>query len=257
MEMIQKIDNYQILEQLGFEEETTIFKAQKANEIFTIYISPYRGENRYAAFEENAKKIIKINHCNIRKIFKVGKEKNYFYYVKNYLKEYNTLLDMIYNETRKFEQFEVINIICQVALALEYAAQFGIVHGLLHPYKVEFSNEKPFICFANSYEFPFKVVGRPVFASPECVIGKSKEVTSDIFSLGSIAYFMTTGVFPFEEKTSVLLIQAILKKKPLPIAKYNTKISVKMCKIIKKMMAKKVKKRYQHYSQIVQDLQSI
>ncbi|WP_372370124.1 protein kinase [Candidatus Uabimicrobium sp. HlEnr_7] len=250
MKFFEKVNGYQIIEQIN--PSYNVFKAKKGNKFFAVYISIKRNDD--TIFEHDIKKIIALKNTNIRTVYDVGKINGSLYYVKQYFSEYNTIFDNIYCQGRTFNESNILQIIIQIAKALDYASQFKIIHGLLHPNKIIISNEIPYVCLANRRNY---VIGRPMFASPERVMGKDFGLQSDIFSLGSISYFMATGEFPFKATPSVLLLQEIMKKEPKAITKYNPSISSKTCKVIKKMMAKSLKKRYQNYSHLLQDLQNI
>ena len=195
-----------------------------------------------------------LDHKNIRKIHDVGRIDGCLYYAKEYFEDYSTIGYAVFCENRIFNETEIIELIRPVALALDYAAQFDLVHGWLTPHKVILSQNTPYICLSSPYRHG-SVMGNPAFASPEHLTNQELGIQSDIFSLGSIAYFMATGRLPFRENTALGLMNAILKKKPLRVTKINSDISKKMSKVIDKMMAKKLKKRYSSYRQLVEDLE--
>ncbi|MDZ7637367.1 MAG: serine/threonine-protein kinase [Bryobacterales bacterium] len=59
--------------------------------------------------------------------------------------------------------------------------------------------------------------GTPAFMAPEIALGTSRaEATSDIYSLGCVAYWLLTGVDVFEETSPMGVMFAHAKEKPLP-----------------------------------------
>lgn len=59
--------------------------------------------------------------------------------------------------------------------------------------------------------------GTPAFMAPEIALGTSRaEATSDIYSLGCVAYWLLTGTDVFEEKAPMQVMFAHAKEKPTP-----------------------------------------
>jgi len=61
------------------------------------------------------------------------------------------------------------------------------------------------------------LVGTPQYMSPEAILGEpAVDTRSDIYSLGSVAYYLLTGRPPFEARTTMRLLYDHLQKKPEP-----------------------------------------
>ena len=63
------------------------------------------------------------------------------------------------------------------------------------------------------------IAGTPRFSSPEQAEGKDLDFRSDLFSLGSLLYTMSTGTAPFEGDTIVALLKRIAEGSTAPAAR--------------------------------------
>ncbi|WP_307873638.1 serine/threonine-protein kinase [Frankia sp. AgB1.9] len=101
----------------------------------------------------------------------------------------------------------VLGLLAGVAEALESIHQAGVIHRDLKPGNVMVAAEGPLVIdfgLARAIEGtsrelsrPGVAVGTPLFMSPEQVENSRVGPASDIFSLGSTAYFAATGDYPF------------------------------------------------------------
>ena len=63
--------------------------------------------------------------------------------------------------------------------------------------------------------------GSPLYASPECILGQSLDICSDIYSLGATFYHVLAGVPPFEGDTVEDVIKKHLNEYMIPLKKRN------------------------------------
>jgi Tol biopolymer transport system component len=90
-----------------------------------------------------------------------------------------------------------------------------------------------------------KIVGTVAYMSPEQAEGKPVDHRSDIFSLGTILYEMTTGKRPFQGDTSMSTIGAILKDEPTSVTEINPALPRHAGRILRRCLAKSPDRRYQ------------
>ncbi|WP_371380340.1 protein kinase, partial [Salmonella sp. M29] len=62
-----------------------------------------------------------------------------------------------------------------------------------------------------------EVFGSPLYMSPEQCDGLKIDVTSDIYSLGCVVYFMVCGQPPFNDRTPLKIMMNHLQTKPKPL----------------------------------------
>src|SRR5258708_35682353 len=86
------------------------------------------------------------------------------------------------------------------------------------------------------------VMGTPGYVSPEQVRGHTVDGRSDIFSLGAIIYEMSSGKRAFSGRSSVEVMNAILKDDPPQLP---TSVPATLCNIIRRCLEKEPDRRFQ------------
>ncbi len=119
----------------------------------------------------------------------------------------------------------VVHLLSQIASALDYAHQNGVIHRDLKPANILLDEAE------NAYLVDFgiahhtshiisdedgKLVGSPAYLSPEQIRKQPLTSRSDVYSLGIILYEMLAGTHPFSDSDNVsLLLKHIKTKLPM------------------------------------------
>jgi len=101
------------------------------------------------------------------------------------------------------------------------------------------------------------IAGTLPYMSPEQVTGKAVDRRTDIFSFGVVLYEMATGQQPFQSRTSIELVDAILGKEPPPITELSRVLPERLQEIIAKAIEKDPADRFQHMEDVVVDLRRL
>lgn len=225
------LGGYKIVKPLGIGGMATVYKAfdpqterHVAIKILPEYYAQYP-EFRIR-FEREAKSIAQLEHLHILPIFTYGEEDDITYIVMRYL-DGGTLTKYI----RKHDGLpltEAHRILAQIAKALDYAHDQGVLHRDVKPTNILFDNRNNAILtdfgVAKMLESDHPdltatggIVGTPKYMSPEQCQGR-KDLTpaSDQYSLGIVLYEMVTGNVPFKADTPLAIIQQHLTA-PLPL----------------------------------------
>jgi serine/threonine-protein kinase len=148
---------------------------------------------------------------------------------------------------------QTIDIVDQIASALDLAHAAGVVHRDLKP-------ENVFLCDATAKLLDFgvskirgsaitqdvAVLGTPDYMSPEQAAGGALEVeaSSDVFSLGGMVYTMLTAQRPFVADTVPGLLRAICDREPTPIGDHVRDLPPEVIAVVGKAMAKSPTDRF-------------
>lgn len=88
------------------------------------------------------------------------------------------------------------------------------------------------------------IAGTPLFMSPEQAEGKTVDGRSDLFSLGSVLYALSTGHAPFRASGTIAVMKRVVEDTPRPIREINPDIPDWLEAIISKLMAKRPEDRF-------------
>ena len=149
---------------------------------------------------------------------------------------------------------EIVQIFTQVAMAVDYAHQNGVLHGNLKPSNVilgrVFRSSGPGIApivtdFGLAQVLgitaglvPHRTTEALFYISPEQAKGHSATERSDIYSLGVLLYEICTGVVPFQGNRPVALMMQHASATPQPPALINPNIPPALTQVIMRSLAK-------------------
>jgi len=181
-------------------------------------------------FQREAQAASCLSHPNVIRILHYGKTFLKAPYIAMECLEGVDLSDLVVREF-PLGQRRVANILLQVASALEAAHAAGIIHRDLKPANIivmprpggeelvkvlDFGIAKIVDIEGEGLTREGAICGTPAFMSPEQVLGKAVTPASDLFSLGSILYFMLTCKLPFQGASMVDMATSILSISPPP-----------------------------------------
>lgn len=99
------------------------------------------------------------------------------------------------------------------------------------------------------------LAGTPQYMSPEQVLGDQLDQRSDLFSLGSVLYAMSTGRPPFQAESSYVVLRQITDQKPRPIRELRPDLPEWLESLIEWLMDKDPAKRPESARAVEQMLQ--
>lgn len=268
----QKIPGYKVLGKLGEGAMATVFKAKQLSldRTVAIKILPRKFSSNpqfIERFYAEGRAAAALNHPNIVQAFDVGKAGEYHYFVMEYV-DGRTVYDDIVKHKR-FSENEAIDIVAQVAEALQHAHERGLVHRDVKPKNVMISADGVVkladmglaraISDKEAAEAEAgKAFGTPYYISPEQIRGEINiGPPADIYALGATLYHMVTGNVPFDGKNPSAVMHKHLKAELVPPDHVNPKLSAGIGEIIEMMMAKSPKARYQNCRDLLLDLRAV
>jgi serine/threonine-protein kinase len=187
-----------------------------------------------------------LSHHNFVTIYDAGMQGEFCYLVME-LMEGDPLSAKIKAGLDSLEMRTKLETIVQVARALHYAHQRGIIHRDIKPsnimlldneqakvmdFGVAFLSEGSSIRLTkNSRQLP-GLGGTPYYMSPEQINKKELDGRSDLFSLAVVAYELLTGRRPFSADNLFALYEKILRSEPEPIKSLNPHVPDKVAAIV-------------------------
>ncbi|MGD2124201.1 MAG: serine/threonine-protein kinase, partial [Gemmatimonadota bacterium] len=206
-------DAYQIGSELDRGGMATVYLAQDLKHDRPVAIKVLRPELAAGLGTERFIREIEISanlaHPHILPLFDSGDADGLLYYVMPYV-EGESLQDRLEREG-KLPAEEAIRLTDQIASALSYAHERGVVHRDIKPANILLAGDQAIVAdfgIARALEaastegltFTGLAVGTPAYMSPEQAMdGEEVDARSDVYSLGCVVYEMMTGDKPFEE----------------------------------------------------------
>ena len=89
------------------------------------------------------------------------------------------------------------------------------------------------------------IAGTPQSMSPEQARGELIDHRSDLFSLGSVIYAMSTGHSPFRAETTFGILRRITDHTPRPVREVNAEIPTWLAQLLDRLLAKDPRERFQ------------
>jgi hypothetical protein len=99
------------------------------------------------------------------------------------------------------------------------------------------------------------IAGTPLYMSPEQAAGEVVDARSDLFSLGSVLYAMSTGRPPFRASGVMAVMKRVMEDAPRPVREVNPDILDWLEAIIAKLLAKKPQDRFQSAREVAELLE--
>lgn len=268
----QQIPGFQIIGKLGAGAMATVFKARQISldRIVAIKVLPKRlSENREFVdrFHKEGKAAAKLNHNNIVQAIDVGDAGGYHYFVMEYVDGYT-----VYDELSKgkiYGEPEALQIIIQIARALEHAHQRGFIHRDVKPKNIMLTRDRVakladmgLARETSDVDAAMAEAGRaygtPYYISPEQVRGEVDiDARADVYSLGVTFYHMVTGRVPFDAPTPAAVMHKHLKEPLIPPDHINTTLSSGVGEIVEVMMTKDRTERYANTTDLLEDLDAV
>ncbi len=268
----QQIPGYKIKRKLGSGAMATVFMARQLSldRLVAIKVLPRKFSDNQKfidRFYKEGRAAAQLNHPNIVSAFDVGKAGEHHYFVMEYV-DGETVHERI-KQHKRLDEAEAINIITNIARAMEHAHKRGFIHRDIKPKNIMLSSngraklaDLGLARAVSDTEAAKAEVGRaygtPYYISPEQIRGELKiGPAADIYSLGATFYHMVTGKVPYEAKNPSAVMHKHLKSELVPPDHLNPKISAGCAQVIEMMMAKSPEDRYQDATDLLVDLEHI
>jgi len=268
----QQIPGYKVLSKIGSGAMATVFKARQLSldRIVAIKVLDRKlSENAeyVERFYKEGKAAAKLNHANIVQAFDVGEAGGFHYFVMEYVKGH-TLYDELAGGKPLSEE-RALQIIVQIARALEHAHKQGLIHRDVKPKNIMLTEDglakladMGLARVASDEQVAQAEAGRafgtPYYISPEQIRGEVDiDFRADIYSLGATLYHALTGHVPFEAPTPAAVMHKHLKEPLIPPDHVNTELSTGVGEVVEVMMAKDRNQRYSSTKDCLGDLEAV
>lgn len=186
-------------------------------------------------FLREAQVASQLEHENIVRVLDFGEHEGLPYLAMDYVTG-PTLADVL-AEQKRIPWQEVVPVLTQILQALSVAHQQAVIHRDLSPKNVVLSESSGARNVVKLCDFGLSRVldsdetrltstgvamGTPAYMAPEQIRGDAEQDHRvDLYSFGTVAYELLTGVLPHQGNTVVALLASRLSEPPAPFGAYD------------------------------------
>jgi len=266
---VTRIGPYHLIAKIGEGGMGTVYQARdmRTDDLVAIKVLPRskaRDPEFLARFEQEGQAVFKLDHPNIVKAIGLGEADGYHYFSMEYV-EGRDVYDML-DEAGRIPEMDALSIVIQITQALEHSHEHNVIHRDIKPGNILVDRYG----MAKLTDFGLALdrdrigrgritaghdaLGTPFYLSPEQARGDPDvDISSDIYSLGATLYEMVTGRPPFEGSPAEVLSKHLVEQIPSP-RDIDRTLTLGVCHVIQKMMAKDREDRYQTPRELMKDI---
>jgi non-specific serine/threonine protein kinase len=273
-EMPEKIGKYEVIRKLGKGATASVYLGRDPDSDLTVAIKLIEFDSRGTALRRRLEKLFKteidvarrLDHPNIVRVHDAVIDEAHAYIVMEFVD--GTPLDSYAAPDRLLPMDRVIGIAFKCALALDHAAQRGVVHRDIKPANILVdADDNPKITDFGLALFLQKDmekdstfvmgVGSPAYMSPEQVKGYPLNHKTDLYSLGVVLFQLLTGRLPYRAPNQAALIYKIINAEIPDITKLNPQLPAEFDRIMHRVLEKDTYTRYKSGADFAKDLTAV
>ena len=243
----RRISRFLILEPLGQGGMGAVWKARdellgRPVAVKILDESLARSPKARRRFRREAETAARLEHPAIAPVFEAGECDGLAFIVMKLI-EGRTLERLV--EERLLPIDEALRIVIDVAKALDYAHERGVVHRDVTPRNIMVADD------ARVYVLDFglarvhgqhdtstgALIGTAAYIAPETLCGREADARSDIYGLGVVLYEALTGAVPFVGDRPEVVTYASVHGRPEPPRTLRPEIDGALEAVVMRMMA--------------------
>lgn len=269
---VTQVDRYEIIETLGRGAMGIVYLARDpminrnvALKTLRLDVDVDTADEFRERFLREAQAAGRLNHPGIVTIHDIGEDRSsgVVFIAMEYIEGRD--LKEILASGHRFRPSEAARIVADVAVALDYAHQMGVIHRDIKPGNLILTHDGS----ARIADFGIarmessnltvdgQFIGTPNFMSPEQINGQPLDGRSDLFSLGVVLFSLLTGQRPFTAETMHQVTRKILEESPPIPSVVDPSVPAAFNPIVLKCLQKDPDKRFQTGLELAQVLAAL
>ncbi|MFN8657533.1 MAG: serine/threonine-protein kinase [Candidatus Obscuribacterales bacterium] len=264
---------YELQSQLGRGGMGVVYKAwhrllDRPVAVKMLHAHLVADEQQLLQMRREARLIADLDHPNIVSVQAFGTTPEGAPYVVMELLEGRTLAEILESE-KQLSIERTVDLVLQVATALQYSHEKGIIHRDLKPNNIVVcpgengaGESVKIVDFGiarrdvQSHTVT-QVVGTPPYMSPEQCMGKRGTAQADLYSLACVMHECVSGQPPFVGESAIDTLRMHLSAEPPPLKTLRKETPVALQNITLKLLAKDPQARYESAAELLEDLSAL
>lgn len=254
----RKLGKYQLIERLGRGGMAEVYKAHQPSldrfvAVKMILEAMVDDEEFVQRFQREAQIVAQLRHPHILQVIDFDVDDDLHYMVMEYIQGKN--LKQYIQANGPLAQEDMLRIAWQMADALTYAHQMGMVHRDIKPANIMFTDDTYQHAVLTDFGIARMVngshmtrtgmlLGTPAYLSPEAARGEATDGRADIYSLGVLMYKMLTGQVPFDADTPLAIILKQVSEPLPPVSKFGVTLHPAVESVMLRALMKEPDERY-------------
>jgi serine/threonine protein kinase len=266
-----RLGPYRVLKVLGAGGMGVVFEAediQLKRRVALKVMPPSRAANETARrrFLREAQVTAAIEHEHIVAIHQVGEDRGLPYLAMQLLK--GEPLDERLDREPQLPMREVLRLGREIARGLAAAHRQGLIHRDIKPANIwleagdqhvkilDFGLVRAVVDDAQVTQTGM-LVGTPAYMSPEQTRNQPMDPRSDLFSLGTLLYRVSTGRQPFQATDTIATLMAVATAQPPPPHEWNPEVPQPLSRLILQLLSKDPNDRPASARAVVETIEAI
>jgi len=212
-------------------------------------------------FKREADMIARLEHPHILPVYDFGEVDGSLYLVMRFMRG-GSMLDLL--EAKSLTREQLLDYLGQIAEALDYAHERGVIHRDLKPANILLDD------LGNAYLADFglaksmegtrdltatgSILGTPAYMSPEQARGEKLDARSDVYSFALLLYRGLAGRLPFNVQDPWEMIQKVLTEDPPSILTYAPRLPAAVDEALQRALAKNPARRSDRATEVIQSV---
>ena len=252
------IDGFEIIDSLGSGAFGHTYKVQKEDVVYAMKIlkpeamSAEIQSEGYKRFQREVRSLQKVTSDNVVKYYSSGvwidKTIEHYYIIMEFIKGMDFARYLTQHRKSLIKDESAMKgILSQILKGLYDIHELNIIHRDLKPANIYITDDKKIklldfglvkMLDYSTVTTKGKIVGTPLFMSPEMIEGKGIDYRSDLYSFGVLLYYIYTQEYPFYGENVFVLLNNIVKQPPKKVSDKCPDISNALENIIFKLLEK-------------------
>ena len=264
----KKLGDYKILSMLGRGGMSRVYRGYDENldrfaavKVISGDFATTSEEEYTRRFQIEARAIARLRHPNIVGVYQFGRIEGIYYMAMVFLegKDLRQLLKEYSDRNHRIPYPETLRIVRDVAGALDYAHEQGVIHRDIKPSNIMLERQSgrailmDFGLALSVHEGTTgDTFGSAHYIAPEQAVSSAKAVPqSDLYSLGVVLYETLAGKVPFDDPSAMSVALKHLNDTPPPLSLYNPDVPPQVEAVVMRMLDKNPGRRYATGAQVI------